>query len=417
MVSVHTSPADPLLDDPLSVRVEGLDPARTVRLRLLLHGPDGECYESVTAVDARDGTVTLRTDPGELGFLTDSVPVDDPVAEPPAFPDLLLVGETMEGERLFTETVSRRTALPGVTTERTEGEGFVADLHLPAGDGPHPGVVFLGGSGGGFPPAYRTELLASHGFAVLGTAYFGVDDLPEALSEVPVEGVESALGLLRSHEVTTDALGIVGGSRGAELGLLLAARNPSVDCVVGSVASGIVWEAAGQTSAWTVAGEPHPYLAGDFGDLGEQDEPVRFDEGHRVALTDADPETVEAASVPVEEGDAPILLLSAGDDRLWPSADLSERVVDRLDAAGFEHEYEHVCYPDAGHQIRVPFLPAHGRATGGELPDGRSMAYGGTPAGYAWADHDSWERTLSFLDRHLKKAEETGAYRRKPSSS
>jgi hypothetical protein len=66
----------------------------------------------------------------------------------------------------------------------------------PAGDGPFPGVVCFGGSSGGLAAAAAwAPVLASHGFATLAIAYFGVPGTP-APTEVrhPVDGASYALG-------------------------------------------------------------------------------------------------------------------------------------------------------------------------------------------------------------------------------
>src|SRR3954465_7137866 len=88
---------------------------------------------------------------------------------------------------------------------------LVGTLTLPDGDGPHPGVVALSGSGGGVP-SWWGDLLAPHGIAVLAAAFFGVEPLPSAMCELPVEAVAAAgEWLQRQPQVRAGRVGLVGG--------------------------------------------------------------------------------------------------------------------------------------------------------------------------------------------------------------
>lgn len=108
-----------------------------------------------------------------------------------------------------------------ITVEVSDA-GVVGTFTVPDGPGPHPGVVALSGSGGGIP-SWWGDLLAPHGVAVLAAAYFGVDPLPSALCEIPVETVPAAGEWLRRQpQIRSGRIGLVGGSKGAELALLAA---------------------------------------------------------------------------------------------------------------------------------------------------------------------------------------------------
>jgi nucleolar protein 56 len=186
----------------------------------------------------------------------------------------------------------------------------------------------------------------------LALQYLGdPDPIPDALVEVPVEGVERAIAWLRDRErVAGPEVGLFGFSRGGELALLLGSRTDDVGAIVGWVPSGLVWQGLGDgrapadTSAWSVDGEPVPYLA------------------------------------------------SATDDRRWPSTALSARVVDRLAEHEYPHGYRHDSFEGAGHFLGLPHLP-----TAGTSRD-RWNVYGGSPAANARARSRAWTETLSLLE-------------------
>jgi hypothetical protein len=87
--------------------------------------------------------------------------------------------------------------------------------------------------------------------------------------------------------------------------------------------------------------------------------------------------------------------VSADDDRRWPSAALSERVVDRLEASGYPHVYRHVRNRSAGHYLRLPYLP-----TAGTTRD-QFDVYGGGRVANARASERAWVETHAFLEDAL----------------
>jgi dienelactone hydrolase len=69
--------------------------------------------------------------------------------------------------------------------------GLVANLWFPEGEGPFPGLLLLGGSGGGIGWQDEiVELLVGHGFVALALAYFGLEGLPDELERIPLEFVD-----------------------------------------------------------------------------------------------------------------------------------------------------------------------------------------------------------------------------------
>ena len=276
-----------------------------------------------------------------------------------------------------------------IPTQKAVDSGrLVANLHLPAGEGPFPGIVLIGGSGGGI--GWQDQigaLLAAEGYVALALAYFGMEGLPEHLERIPLEYFDEAIDHLSAVDrVDPERLGVVGVSKGGELALLLAARNPSLRTVVAFVPSSVVFQsippAWPRTSSWSEEGQDVPFVPYLISENFRRDHLAIM---YRESL---DQEGTEGAVIRVENIRGPILLLSGKADTLWPSEYMSEQVIARLESNEFPHEYEHVPYEDAGHVIS--------RVTE------ETTRLGGTAAGNRAAQEDAQRRMLEFLARHLQ---------------
>jgi predicted esterase len=62
-----------------------------------------------------------------------------------------------------------------------------------------------------------------------------------------------------------------------------------------------------------------------------------------------DEEAVRRASIAVERINGPILLLSATRDEFWPSTEMSEAIIRRLQQNAFSYPHEHVTV-QSGHE-------------------------------------------------------------------
>src|SRR5262249_59689775 len=100
---------------------------------------------------------------------------------------------------------------------------------------------------------------------------------------------------------------------------------------------------------------------------------------------------VAAARIPIEQAQGPILLLSADDDHMWPSAPMADHIVQRMRDHGRGEHVTSVVYSGAGHAFLTrDFLQAQGETV--------PFDFGGdTEADRAAAD-DAWKRILSFLE-------------------
>jgi dienelactone hydrolase len=234
------------------------------------------------------------------------------------------------------------------------------------------------------------------------------------LVEIPLEYFQTAIRTLQARpDIDGQRIAYTGGSRGGELSLLLGATFPEIRAVVAYVPSGYVWDGLAKKPedlgkrAWTYQGKPitsvdwveDPDVVKRSAELAEQGKPIPLTPGFQAAVRSAS--NLTEALIPVEKINGAVLLISGADDAMWPSATFADEVMDRLRAANFPHPYEHLRYPNAGHLILTPHVPTTVHASGHPLAKS-FFAYGGTPKGGAFANADSWQRVLQFLDTHLK---------------
>lgn len=223
------------------------------------------------------------------------------------------------------------------------------DAQLFLGDGAkQPLIVGLGGAEGGNSWAGdywsdQRERFLSQGYGFLALGYFGMEGISRDLDRIPLDGVMQAiLESATNSMIDSDCIILVGGSKGAELSLALASYYPQVKAVVAIVPGSAIFAAntiALNTPSFTLRGEslafvPVPWSAA----------PALIQGDLRAAWIEMlkNEEAIENASISVEAINGPILFLSAVKDEFWPSTEMSEVMMDRLQSKQFPHYFEHV---------------------------------------------------------------------------
>jgi esterase/lipase len=410
---IEAAPLDAMYDEPISIRITGLPPSRTVAVSA--EATDGAAHRwssHATFVGGSEGFVDLAqvspaagswhlADPNGLLW---SMQLDPAVIERHAFtvqrPDPLFVTlrAEVDGQPAATARLVRRFVRTGVARREIREDGIVATLFHP-GDAPHPGVILLGGSGGG-PAEDHPALLSSHGYAVLSLAYFATAGLPADLIEIPLEYFERAIAWMnRSAAVRPGPVAAIGSSRGGELALLLGATFPEIGAVIAYAPSGVVWPGIGGANqgvpaSWTWRGKPVPFIDPAPPDLGAWSKPpVRLTPWFLESIKNR--ESAARAAIAVEKIRGPVLMFSGTDDQMWPSLNLADSAMQRLLAHDFPHSHEHVSYAGAGHFIRFPYSPVISEIFHPIVKT--PMALGGAPEANHMANLDSWRRCLALL--------------------
>ncbi|QET04972.1 acyl-CoA thioester hydrolase [Cupriavidus pauculus] len=426
---LSVTPADALVDVPREIVVRGFRAGERVALDATLAHPDGSAWQSHAEFNAdADGHIDIaRVIPiaGDWRIADATAPVwAMQRTQAPVRPQLsedvnpleIVLSATGEHGARASATYTLRFLGPGVALRPVREAGLTGTLltgtlYTPAGDGPHPAVLVLAGSGGGMHEQ-RAALYAARGYTALALGYFKAPGRPDHIDDTPLEYFESALQWM--HATLKPANGFVavsGVSRGGELVLLLGARFPElVSAVIAYVPSAVVNGtlragkpgAPRDATAWTWRGEPLPnvWRGNPDADWSAFDapaapgQPVRQAAAFHTVLRNAD--FVAAARIPVEQIRGPVLLISGTDDGFWPSTLYSEQVERTLREHGARWPVKHVVGTGAGHAIGVPQLPAtliaKPHPVAGLLLDG-----GGTAEANARASAQSWEAVLAFL--------------------
>jgi dienelactone hydrolase len=331
-------------------------------------------------------------------------------------PNFVGIEAESRGRILASAKIERRFLAPGTETRDLKiddsAEGFSGRLFLPPIEGAArpPVIIVLSGSGGGFD-LDKAAVLSRHGFATLALAYFGIPPLPQWLHRIPLEYFEAAMAWLAAQpEIDCRRLGVLGVSRGAELALLLAATFPQIRSVAAFAPSHVAWAAGGREKesgeiipVWTYRGKPIPFaplplrgfmLRSAFPVVALR-RPVIFRNLFRAGMRNR--EALREAAIPVERMRGPVLLVSGGDDHVWPADRMSEAIVERLRENHFPHAVQHLRYPRAGHMLRYPFLPTTARNSRNAHLRNARFSFGGTAAADAQAQAESWPRTIAFF--------------------
>jgi hypothetical protein len=440
-IRIEISPYQAFIDDELSIRILGLKPRETLTLGVSTEDDDNRVWSAhatfaanssglvdVTSQNPLSGTYrgaspmglfwSMNLDGAEEGgratFVKKNV-IANKVTLEVRTAERVIAATHFERGYLAYGTQTRDLQVPGELA--TNDMHTVGRLFLPpgakAGDR-LPIVVVLSGSGGGFD-LDKAGLIARHGLAAFALAYFGTPPLPTWLHHIPLEYFEAAFGWLSAQpEVDAQGLGLLAVSRGAELALLLGSRFPQIRALVAYAPSSVVWAAGGRDKetgelppSWTLGGKGIPFVPLPLRHfifrsaipVALLKRPVMFRDLFNAGLRNS--KAVAAAAIPVEQIHGPIMVISSGDDHLWPAKEMSEAIVARLKKHGFAHRVEHLHYQDAGHMLRYPYLPTTARAARNPHLRNARYSFGGTAPADAQAQADSWRRAIAFLKSSL----------------
>ena len=395
--TLEITPNHVLVDESVVIRATGLQPNEPIAIHAQLTDGAGDTWESQAefVADAQGAVDTSRQAPvkgsykdvSAMGLVWSMMPAEKHVAAyrpPKDFASQSINFELLRGNQAIAHAqLEQRFIAEGVQQIKVEGKLHGA-LFVPSGSERYPGILVVGGSEGG-APLQKAAWLASHGYAAFALAYFRYDDLPPNLEAIPLEYFGQAMmWMLARPEVVPGKIAVVGTSRGGELALQLGSMYVPIKAVVAYVPANVRFPACcGNTSrpfAWTWKGEPLSFSAPRFRNAN-------------MAMN---------AAIAVENTQGPIMMISAEDDGVWPSAQMADAVVDRLKHSHFAYPVENLKYPHAGHRAGYPAIVPSWHGMMIHPVSGRMESLGGNAKGDAESSLDAIPKVLEFLQKNFK---------------
>ncbi|WP_252217173.1 acyl-CoA thioester hydrolase/BAAT C-terminal domain-containing protein [Clostridium sp. VAP41] len=217
-----------------------------------------------------------------------------------------------------------------------------------------PLVVILGGSRPGLPASLSEDLLnyLKQNYNVLLLAYFGVGDLPKTLERVPMEYFMNAISFIKENqEIGNNQVVIIGQSKGGEAALLLSNYIESaitIACVPGCyVFQGLPvtpFSIKHPKSSWSFNNEDLPYIKFYFDEnVMNEAEKNNYCKCYEMSI---DNNFNKNAMINIDNYKGKILLLSAENDKYWPSKNMSNILIEN---SKNKNSIEHITLDLDGH--------------------------------------------------------------------
>jgi len=213
-----------------------------------------------------------------------------------------------------------------------------------------PLIVGLGGSEGGNAWAgnhwkkTREEFLQK-GYAFLAIGYFGCKGTPTLLDKIAIDEVYNAIAEAKKNaKIDKEKIAVIGGSRGADLALLLGSYYPDISAVVGMSSSHAVFPGHTlefTTSCWTFDGKELPFIP-----INDQAVPFLMKKDLHGTFEAMLKDTIaeQKALIKVENIKGAVLLLSGTKDEIIPAVAMGEKMMLRLKDTNFRYPYEHLIF-------------------------------------------------------------------------
>lgn len=209
-------------------------------------------------------------------------------------------------------------------------------------------IVGLGGSEGGNAWASNRwkntrDKFLEKGYAFLAIGYFGCEGTPKILDKIAIDDVYSAIAVAKKQDrIDDEKVAVIGGSRGADLALLLGSYYQDIAVVVAMSSSHAVFPGHTLefiTSCWTFKGKELPFIP-----VNEEAVPFLMKRDLRGAFEAMLKDTIaeQQALIKVENINGAILLLSATKDEMILAVEMGEKMISRLERNNFKYPYEQI---------------------------------------------------------------------------
>jgi hypothetical protein len=263
-------------------------------------------------------------------------------------------------------------------------------LYYTENDMPQGVMIHVAGEAGIEGVEVNAKLLASKGIATLALPICSYSTLKDEFSEIPLETVLDAIDYVKSLEfIDAHRIGLIGGSRGAELALKVASLRNDIKLVVASnpcdvINQSVVKQLTKSKSSWTLAGKPVTYSKIKKVEvfklyfnriISQRSQSMQIVYNHNVQMIDVGLIT------------AKVLLLAGSKDDRWQSLYMAKRIKSSIDCGLNIYE--------SGQVLGGP----------GCLPttsfEQLSFSLGGTPEENGIAQNQSWQDVINFIKSSL----------------
>jgi dienelactone hydrolase len=401
---LDAQPADGLVDEPVTCRIQGIPAGTTTRLTVSGADAAGRPWRSTAEYPVADDGRLLIEDPDRpwWSMTTDVRPPTRFTAPVDAW---TCTAEATSSGQTAQTTVRRRFGT-GEPPRSHSGDRWRLSVYPATSRAP--GVLLVPGATGMAALAPRAALLAAHGYHAAVLGYMQEPGLPQSLKQIPTEVLAAAgAAFAASTDVEGDRLVVWAQSVGTELALTaLSGPDPlPVRGVVAISPSDVVWQALGsggpppKASSLTRAQVDLPWVPmhGErlIGQALRHGLMRRLPGGASrstamrlgAAYRDRDPARAAAAAIPVERIDAPMLLIAGDSDVMWPSVSMAAALVARR---GHRPTDRLLVLPGTGHFVSPPATPT-------TVDRNADLVSGGTPEATARGQRAAWHAALTFL--------------------
>ena len=236
-------------------------------------------------------------------------------------------------------------------------EGFEGILFPAEGRKDKVMIVVSGSNGGMRMTKQCAEFYSKNGIPALAVALFKTKGTQKNLDRVPIEYIENAIKWLKERGYKR--IGIDGTSKGSEIALLSASMFQDLSCVIARVPSHFVSEgliAQGKskkpsgTSCWSYKGEEIPFAPYNAREFNVPKILLKEKEMHLITVN-REKTVTEETLIPIEKIKAPVLILSAVNDTVWPSYESGLYMENHLKMVGFPYKYKHVAFETMSHAM------------------------------------------------------------------
>ncbi|KAF2364479.1 Acyl-CoA thioester hydrolase/bile acid-CoA amino acid N-acetyltransferase [Trinorchestia longiramus] len=419
---ITVTPPSCLMDEEVTVKMEGLEKCSVYTLRTTATDSDGVPFFTLATYKSDDaGAVDLRKTPAIAGHFRGLLPMAPfsyllperkqdhqtsfkygPITDPVKYQlevysgsvtvPLMTAGAEQSGLKPVCSVEHERRLLAEGCTRIPVRHGRVrGSLLLPPGKGPFPGVMDIMGGGGGLMEQ-RAALLASRGFAVIAMAFFAYEDLPKKLGTIELAYFDEAVQyLLSREEVRKDAIGVIASSKGVEFALNMAVSMPKIKATI--LVNGCIVSCYSATKL--LDGTQKPVMPLD-------NTKIMLRPGGVVDLSYVltDPHNHPESIIPVEEAHGDILWLSSLDDHSGVRPSHADVALERCQKAGKASKIRVRKFPGAGHLLEPPnivFSP-----TNKNVVLNLDIFWGGKKEEHCAAQEEAWKDILTFFNERLQ---------------